>query len=219
MVSFSPRALAYRAIVGLVALNLAQADPLDTSVTTDGLVPRKFTLADGSTTTIYENPNVLFTRGAAPAAPQHRSLISKRLSYSACGGAFSNDYCGEPNAVESYGSGTPLAADCSAIAQAYRNTCGYWTVTEVDGRAAGAGDVPNGANGWVTLAQRGTCAFRVRLQTRPFQNLYFGTNDIQFYINTYVPHAKNGHIQAVSGVWCSNNVDRTIEATWGMYKP
>ncbi|KAK0733081.1 hypothetical protein B0T26DRAFT_633952 [Lasiosphaeria miniovina] len=217
----SLRTLLQQAVLGYATLSLALAGTPDTAASADELVARELTLADGTTATILEHPSLLYARDVpAPPKQQQRNQLAARATYSPCGGGFWDDLCGEGQPRESFGAGTPVAADCRAIADAYPS-CGYWTVKSAELVAAGATPGTNGATGaggWVTLAQHGTCRFRVQLQTRPLQTLYFGTNDLRFYTYSWVGDEQNGHIQAVGGVICNNNTAGAfLGVGWGLY--
>ncbi|KAH8886199.1 hypothetical protein GQ53DRAFT_828203 [Thozetella sp. PMI_491] len=141
--------------------------------------------------------------GSASAAQS----LSKRLTFTSGG---RDDYCGEANPTFTYGDDTPVAADCAAISSAVAAISpGFWTVDVSDFHPP---------NGWATIASSGTCQFALQFQVpSQTQSMFFGTNDLRFYINSYVGNSQNGHIQAIAGVACNNNTGGVLLiVNWGM---
>ncbi|KAK3935407.1 hypothetical protein QBC46DRAFT_323473 [Diplogelasinospora grovesii] len=164
------------------------------------LIPREVALPDGTLATVNENKGLMFTaRQDQPHRAARSSSLDKRMTYTKGG---RDDYCGETTPQETFGPATPLASDCLSIAYAYAYpTDGFWTITPSDFNST-----VDGLDGeWATIATSGTCAFKVKFQEPPAQTLYFGTNDLRFYIQTYVGDAQDGHIQVWGNIACNNN--------------
>lgn len=201
----SLRLWAQQALISFAAMTHAATIPTTTtSPLHAGLVPREFTLADGTKSIIYENRAIRFVEASsAPPAPH----LARRLSYHTYTPPNGrNDYCGESNPNLSFGPTAAQASDCLAIADAYTesiNTGGvkaYWIAT--------ARDFANAPGGYLTLASHGTCKFPIKInEGQPLQTVYFGANDLRFYIRGAVQSAQNGKIEALGSVSCNNNTD------------
>lgn len=203
----SLRSWAQQALIGFAVMTHAATIPTTTRLDAHaGLVPREFTLADESKSTIYENLAIRFVKDSSSSAPESPHL-ARRLSYqkyTTPNGR--NDYCGESNPNLSFGATAPLASDCLAIADAYTESIhtggvkAYWVAT--------ANDFANAPGGYLTLASHGTCKFLIKINSgQPLQTVYFGANDLRFYIRGAAQNAQSGKVEALGSVSCNNNTD------------
>ena len=138
-------------------------------------------------------PTANANTNTTPSSP----LAKRAVYYSAA--EYDADYCGEAVPTYTYGSNTPLVADCAVI---YQNNPGpgYWAISAAETNASAD-------DRWVRLAASGTCAFEVRLSSvsHPVAVDYrFGTNDVKFYIQGHATasQAQNGRLSVQSGVYC-----------------
>ncbi|KAK1755395.1 hypothetical protein QBC47DRAFT_460411 [Echria macrotheca] len=202
----SLRLLAHQAL-GLAALTEALTLPIGTRTTTtnpyEGLTPREVTLRSGETVTIWENRALHFTETRSDSSPP--TNLDRRLTYTTYTGTGGrNDYCGESDPTVTHPTGGALAADCNALRLAYTDPVttigvkGYWTVT--------AADFTGATGGWVTLAASGTCKFPIQYSGGGSpQTVYFGANDMQFYLGDALQGQTTGTILARGSVSCNNN--------------
>lgn len=148
--------------------------------------------------------------GLAITSPDPLSIAKRAVTYHTYTDPTlaSNDYCGEHNPISTTNSNSPLATDCNVIADTYTNFTasattakhGFWTVAKSDFVAS--------PDGYVTLATSGTCAFRIRDTQKLLDTVYFGANDLRFYMRwallaVFVDSA--GKIESYGGVWCNAN--------------
>ncbi|KAK1831306.1 hypothetical protein QBC39DRAFT_258895 [Podospora conica] len=115
-----------------------------------------------------------------------------------------NDYCGEHNPNTSTTSSSPLAADCKVIADTYTDFSispteaqkGYWTVDK--------SDFVSSSDGYVTLAKSGTCQFRIKDIKKELDTVYFGANDLRFYMRwALLSPDSAGRVEAFGAVSCN----------------
>ncbi|KAK3387785.1 hypothetical protein B0H63DRAFT_470910 [Podospora didyma] len=191
MAVFPLRAIAQYALIGLATAAVINRD-VTTPSTFDGLVPREFKLPDGNKATVYENPNLVYSREPSPSPADSSSDLNKRLTYITTpltGWSFCWD---ESSATKTFGPTTPLAADCYAISAAFpEGTTGHWSIT--------LADFETSPTGFVTLAASGTCVFKVALSpwtSHDITNAAFGNGDLRYYINNNARDAVAGRIQA-----------------------
>ncbi len=124
-----------------------------------------------------------------------------------------DDYCGETTPTESFGSATPLASDCSAIAATMAAQNGVFTILPSDFANSTAS---SDGSGWATIAQSGSCAFAVQFQEKAnVTTVLLGTNDVRFYIDSYVQDAQDGHIQVSGPIACFNGLN-LVDLNWAM---
>ncbi|KAL2257196.1 hypothetical protein VTK26DRAFT_524 [Humicola hyalothermophila] len=151
-------------------------------------------------------------RPLAAAAPSTSpaSALAKRADYHPVSSKGEADYCGE--AVPGYTTNehSPLAADCQQIARDHPGP-GYWRVGAAETAAAGR-------DGWVRLAQSGSCAFEVNLDLyydgQEVVDYKFGTNDLGFYIRSHAnPNEPKlpGRVEVHSSVYCSTSRQKDEE--------
>jgi hypothetical protein len=136
-------------------------------------------LALTGTTTTLAAPAATF-HAVTPNPAASLAGLSKRATF------YSNnddDYCGEGSPTYYTDASAPLAADCKALVAANAGP-GYWVVSAAETTA-------EGPEAWIRLAASGTCAVDVQWSdgNRFFgiglQDYRFGTNDLQFYVNSY----------------------------------
>ncbi|KAF4834947.1 hypothetical protein CGCTS75_v003043 [Colletotrichum tropicale] len=170
-----------------------------TGVELSDMVPRTITQADGSTSTIYINRRLKFTRGSEGTRPVR---LTKRFPFS----AGRDEWCGElaQDPTTDFSASAPLAADCKALANALGN--GFWTLQP--------GDF---GGGWARVASSGTCSFAARYADTgsAASPMRIGTNDIRFYTNRYAVLEQSGKLGLQGTVQCSNN-ERMLFVTWGL---
>jgi hypothetical protein len=159
--------------------------------------------SSGAADEVAFNPALHFTRDS-PSSPLR---LLRRLAFTLGG---TQDYCGETFPTSTFGAAAPLAADCAGIAAAVTSTPGFFTLEPADFANATT-------DGWATLVSRGTCAFAVALQEHGGNGApaRLGTNDIRFYIQSYVGEAQGGRIQSVGGISCYNG-DKLVPLNWAM---
>jgi len=116
-----------------------------------------------------------------------------------------DEYCGEFTPLATSDAAKPLASDCQAIADAARGmTSGYYVVTPAD----------YAASEWVTVSRAGTCAYAVRLKPESRgKNMWVGTNDVRFQIDTTVRRSKDGRAGFMGNVDCFNG-NGGVLAAW-----
>jgi len=141
---------------------------------------------------------------ANPAAVAKRAVTYHTYTDSTVN---SNDYCGEANPNTSTSQNSPLAADCTAIADAYTENTGngvlgspkaYWTVD--------LPDFVSSPDGFVTLATSGTCRFRIKYYEQVLNTVYFGANDLRFYMRQALQSVDaQGRVEARGAVSCYAN--------------
>lgn len=182
-------------VVTLGLFSLVTATRVDLS----DMVPRTITQADGTTSTIYINRRLKFTRGSEGTRPVR---LTKRFPFS----AGRDEWCGElaQDPTTDFSTSAPLAADCKALANALGN--GFWTLQP--------GDF---AGGWARVASSGTCSFAARYADTgsAASPMRIGTNDIRFYTNRYAVLEQSGKLGLQGTVQCSNN-ERMLFVTWGL---
>jgi len=196
---FSPLVLGFAALTSALAVVPKAPNPYE------GLVPRQFTRTDGSTATIWENPMLKFVRGTHP--PEAATELAKRLTYTTYENPIDgrNDYCGEAAPVYTNNPTDALASDCRLISEAYtipggNAPLGYWYATPSDWTVFTPGDWSS----WLTLAAIGTCKFPIRVLGTP-PNVWFGANDLRFYIRADLQHVVNNRLGSLGTVGCYNN--------------
>jgi len=118
-----------------------------------------------------------------------------------------NDWCGESNPDTSTSQNSPLAADCTAIANAYTENSSsgvldapkaYWTVD--------LPDFVSSPDSFVTLATSGTCRFRIKYYEQVLNTVYFGANDLRFYMRQALQSVDaQGRVEARGAVSCYAN--------------
>ncbi|KAK3998094.1 putative necrosis-inducing factor-domain-containing protein [Cladorrhinum sp. PSN332] len=142
--------------------------------------------------------------GLATAAPSAGNpfLILKRADFHPGG---TNDYCGEvASPVYTTSSPSPKASDCKNIPSTVSSS-GYWAVSQGDGEA--------------TLATSGSCAFKVIFvgSGKDKEGFDFGTNDVQFYINSYAGKTdSDGRVEVAGSVACNagDGSGKTVDVKW-----
>lgn len=156
------------------------------------------------TTTLLLALTARLTLAAPTTTPNPLTILTTRATYQP-GAPSEDDYCGEAVPSYWYTDSAPLMSDCLAIPAAHPGP-GYWTVSADDTNASS--DLR-----FVRIATSGTCAFEVRWAydnddqnpPLPVQAYRFGTNDLQFYINSYYAQ---GSDQSVNGrLECAGNVE------------
>lgn len=114
------------------------------------------------------------------------TTLAKRADYYPVTALGYADYCGEADENYKTNDNSPLIADCQQIPKDHPGY-GYWLITVAETNALGS-------NGWVRLAQSGTCAFEVAWvfsnSNGEVVDYKFGTNDLGFYIRSYA-HENN----------------------------
>jgi hypothetical protein len=146
----------------------------------------------------------------AITSPNPLSVVKRAITYHTYTDPTlgSNDYCGEHNPITTTNSNSPLATDCNVIADTYTDFAvspttakkGFWTVAK--------SDFVSSSDGYVTLATSGTCAFRIRDTQKLLDLVYFGANDLRFYMRwallaVHVDSA--GRVEALGSVSCYAN--------------
>ncbi|KAH6617536.1 hypothetical protein F5144DRAFT_499149 [Chaetomium tenue] len=161
------------------------------------------------------------TTFAAPTTTPNTpaTLLSKRADYQS---STDDDYCGEANPQYTYGSNTPLAADCKSLYEANAGP-GYWSVSAAETRS-----LDSSADRWTRLAAQGSCAFEVRLSRENdgegkagLVEYRFGTNDVAFYIKSHAGSgaARDGRVGVSSGVWCRREKgEAQVRVDWRVVK-
>ncbi|KAK3346504.1 hypothetical protein B0T25DRAFT_571638 [Lasiosphaeria hispida] len=151
---------------------------------------------------VQENTDLMFVRAIGPGsnAPvlDDRGLV-RRFNYTTFTGLGRSIFCYDENwASFSYGE-TALVTDCLAIGAAYPwPTLGCWTTLT---RRLAAGR-PSSA--------RETCAFRINFETPPAELVYFGAQDLTYFINTYSRYPVDGRITAWDSTRCNSNRSYTV---------
>ncbi|KAF4774205.1 hypothetical protein HER10_EVM0010106 [Colletotrichum scovillei] len=190
-----------KSILGLVTfglLSVANASVQDSQL----MVPRTFTNADGTTSTIRMNRNIKFTQGSEGTRPVR---LSKRFPFS----SGRDEWCGEmaEDPATDFSASAPLAADCQALASSLSSQNGFWTLQPGD----------FSSNGWATVVSSGTCSFAVRYADSgsAASPMNVGTNDIRFYTTRYGVMAQNGKLGLQGTVQCYNS-QKMLFVTWGL---
>ncbi|KAK5653838.1 hypothetical protein OQA88_7998 [Cercophora sp. LCS_1] len=196
MSSLSLRALVQKAVLGFAILTQAVAIPVEVgSDAHKGLVPLKYTRADGNEDSIWVHPS--FTYGVP---------VDKRSSWHTyTGNDGRNEYCGESNPTVSWPDDAPYAGNCQAIRDAITDhdkvaVKGYWTVSSAEFSAAG--------KGLVTLASAGDCIFAIRLAgDHAPADAYFGANDARFFTDAALKQEKNEKVEAKGTTSCNTGTE------------
>ncbi|KAJ4416340.1 hypothetical protein N0V85_002322 [Neurospora sp. IMI 360204] len=205
------RSLVQLAVVG-ISTAAAIAPPAITA-TPYGLITRKVQLHDGTTITIGENPNLVFT----PESPngskdtKHKRVDWQELDISSP----IQDFCWDESRPQfSYGSSAPLAADCQKIVDYYsgvRNfgVRGKWTLYPYD--------LENGKV--VPLVKVDGCQFQLTLSGEIGQKVYWGDNDLVYYVNNQLKYAKDGRVQAEDFTACYvMDEKKYVQLKWRLVK-
>lgn len=214
MSTHSLRALVQLALVGLsTAAAIASSAITGFTAIPDGLVAREVQLPNGSTITIAENPNIVFT----PESPNDsKDTKHKRVDwqeYSLSDGV--QDFCWDESRPQfSYGTSAPLAADCQKIVDYYSGVRkagvrGKWTLYP--------SDLANGKV--VPLVKVDGCQFTLTLSGKMGQKVFWGDNDLVYYVDNQLKYAKDGRVQAEDYTACYV-VDETkyVQLKWRLVK-
>ncbi|KAK4168478.1 putative necrosis-inducing factor-domain-containing protein [Cladorrhinum sp. PSN259] len=130
---------------------------------------------------------------AIPSSPMHKRADFHPSS--------SNDYCGEVAQAVYSTSSSPKASDCKNIPSTISGS-GYWAISQGDGE--------------VTLATSGSCAFKVVFtgSGKDKEAFNFGTNDVQFYVNSYAGKTDSDGRVEVHGTVNCNDSGKEIDVKW-----
>lgn len=162
----------------------------------DGLVAREVQLPDGSSMTISENPNFVFTTDPPDGS---KDLKHKRVDWEQY---TLNDplqaFCWDESTPQfTFGNSAPLAVDCQKIVDYYSGAKktgvrGKWTLYPSDF-----------ANGKVvTLVKVDGCQFTLALSGGMGQKVFWGDLDLVFYVGNQLQYAKDGRVQAEDYTAC-----------------
>jgi hypothetical protein len=122
------------------------------------------------------------------------------------------DYCGETTPTESYDATDPLQSDCNVIAT--------WADNLGHGHFVINRDSDCDSDGWCQIAAYGTCSFKISFYDASDTRATIGNNDVRFYVESYARDAQNGHIRALGGIACYDELDSKINILqWGMINP
>lgn len=206
MFTLTIRSLAQLALVGIsTAAAIASSD---VTATPDGLVTRKVQLSDGTTMTIAENPDIIFT----PESPgDSKNLKHKRVDWQDLGtSAPLQDFCWDESIAKfTFGPSAPLASDCQKIVDHYANIRGKWTFHPSDFE----GDKV------VPLVKVDDCQFQVSLSGEMGQKVFFGDNDLRYYVSNQLKYAEDGRVQAEDDMACYvEDEKKYVQLHWELVK-
>ncbi|KAK1948668.1 hypothetical protein LY78DRAFT_664787 [Colletotrichum sublineola] len=190
-----------KSLLGAIILCLATV----TAASEDGLedmVPRTFTDANGTTSTIHVNRRLQFTQGNEGTRP---ARVSKRIAFS----SGRVEWCGEQaeDPATDFSTSAPSAADCQALVNSLGSQNGFWTVQPND----------FSSDGWARIVSSGSCSFAARYADSGSAGnpMRIGTNDIRFYTTRYGGLSKDGKLGLQGTVQCSN-AEKMLFVTWGL---
>ncbi|KAK2002962.1 hypothetical protein LX36DRAFT_185380 [Colletotrichum falcatum] len=168
------------------------------------MVPRTFTGADGTESTIHINRRLQFTQGEEGTRP---ARLSKRFVFS----SGRVEWCGEQaeDPVTDFSASAPSAADCQALVNSMGNQNGFWTLQPND----------FSSDGWARVMSSGSCSFAARYADSGSagNRMRIGTNDIRFYTTRYGGLAQDGKLGLQGTVQC-NNAENMLFVTWGLIR-
>ncbi|KAK2064039.1 hypothetical protein LY76DRAFT_587895 [Colletotrichum caudatum] len=168
------------------------------------MVPRTFTDADATDSTIHVNRRLQFTQGSDGTRP---SRLFKRFPFS----SGRVEWCGEQaeDPATDFSASAPSASDCQALVNSLDNQNGFWTLQPSD----------FSSDGWARIVSSGSCAFAARYADSGSAGnpMRIGTNDISFYTTRYEPLSQNGRLGLQGTVQCSN-AEKMLFVTWGLIR-
>ncbi|GKT59836.1 hypothetical protein ColTof4_11055 [Colletotrichum tofieldiae] len=183
-------------IISLATIAVASENGLES------MVPRTFTNAEGTTSTIHVNRRLQFTQESEGTRPVR---LSKRFAFS----SGRDEWCGEQaeDPATDFSTSAPSAADCQALASSLGNENGFWTLQPSD----------FSSDGWARIVSSGSCSFAARHAGSGSTDspMRIGTNDIRFYTTRYGVLAKDGKLGLQGTVQCYN-AQNMLFVTWGL---
>ncbi|KAK3950574.1 hypothetical protein QBC32DRAFT_315709 [Pseudoneurospora amorphoporcata] len=119
------------------------------------------------------------------------------------------DFCWDESRPQfTYGSSAPLAADCQKIVDYYSGIRGRWTLYP--------SDLANGKV--VPLVKVEGCQFTLALSGELGHKVFWGDNDLVYYVSNQLRYAKDGRVQAEDYTAFFVMDEKYVQLKWRLVK-